>query len=96
MPGNLLNPLNFVAYSACSGAELQPGCKPGTTAMMMRSDFQVQGCKPMNVNELDPRIVPLRRPSPRPGSGPGLLTMCLGAACVAGMFGLLGLLYAIG
>ncbi len=50
----------------------------------------------MNVNELDPRIVPLRRPSPRPGSGPGLLTMCLGAACVAGMFGLLGLLYAIG
>lgn len=65
--------------------------------MMMRTNFEIMAYKPMNINEMEAVPAPERRvPARRRGNGPGIGTVLLGLVCVAGMFGVLGVLYAFG
>ncbi len=69
--------------------------------MMMRTNFECSGYKPMKIKEFEPiNANPLptarsRRRS-RHDSSPGVGTAVLGAVCVIGVFGVLGLLYSFG
>jgi len=66
----------------------------GKTAMMMRTNFEISGYKQMNVNEIGVPDAALRRGRRKPDR-PSWTAAALGVVCVAAMFGMLGLLYAL-
>jgi hypothetical protein len=73
----------------------------GGTARKKRPNFDVSGCKSMNVNNYDgarPQSSRTARKSrsARKSETPSLVIALLGAVCVLGVFGLLGLLYSLG